>query len=101
MAATLDGEEERVTGLEQYATTAVKADALLAEHARLTKLADGGDDALLGLAARGVADDLALAEIQDMSEDAAGIVQHFRTVLETARATGRRVLPDETSPRPR
>ncbi|MEU0110631.1 hypothetical protein ABZ313_35445 [Streptomyces sp. NPDC006251] len=86
------GIERRVTALEAYTEQVAEADALYAEVRALEQLAAGSDD-LLALLARTAADDLAVAEIEGLTGEAAAVASTFTQALESAKQAAVAVLP--------
>ncbi|WP_438297890.1 hypothetical protein [Streptomyces sp. HUAS TT7] len=93
LAVILEGIEQRVQGLEAYASETAEADARYAELQQLNALSTG-DGAILDLAARAAADQLAIAEIQGLTAEATAVASAFRDALESARSAGVRALPE-------
>ncbi|MFE0775432.1 hypothetical protein [Streptomyces sp. NPDC058861] len=92
LATSLHGIERRVAALEAYASQVAEADAHFAEVREIEQLAADSDE-LLGLLARTVADDLAVAEIDALTDEAAVVASTFGKALESAKQAAAAVLP--------
>ncbi|MFD3959593.1 hypothetical protein ACFWRG_31715 [Micromonospora tulbaghiae] len=92
LATSLYGIERRVMALEAYAAQVAEADARFAEVREIERLAAGGDE-LLGLLARTAADDLAVAEIDALTGEAAVVASTFSKALESAKQAAAVALP--------
>jgi hypothetical protein len=84
LQTTLDGIERRVTALETYAEQTAEADRRYAEFLQIQQISAAGSD-LLELLARSVRDDLAVAEINGLTEQATTVGKAFKTALAEAR----------------
>lgn len=93
LRASLNGIERRVEALEAYAARITEADRLHAELRRIERLEKSGGQ-LLDLLARTVGDDMAVAEIDGLTEQAAAAAEALRAALDGARATARGLLPE-------
>ncbi|WP_221889580.1 hypothetical protein, partial [Streptomyces sp. WAC02707] len=92
LATSLHGIERRVAALEAYASQVAEADARFAEVREIEQLAADSDE-LLGLLARTAADDLAVAEIDALTDEAAVVALTFGKALESAKQAATAVLP--------
>ncbi|MGD1220502.1 hypothetical protein AB9Q10_18970 [Streptomyces krungchingensis] len=92
LATSLHGIERRVAALEAYASLVAEADARYAEVREIERL-DGGSDELLDLLARTAADDLAVAEIDALADEAAVVAATFTKTLESAKQAAAAALP--------
>ncbi|MGI5325156.1 hypothetical protein [Actinomadura nitritigenes] len=84
---------KRVEALERYAARARAADQALLELRALQNLAEG-NDAYRDLLARTVRDDLAIAEIDDLTERARRIEEALHDSVEQARKAGLSLVPE-------
>lgn len=84
LQTTLEGIERRVTALETYAEQTAEADRRYAEFLQIQQISAAGSD-LLELLARSVRDDLAVAEINGLTEQATTVGEAFKTALAEAR----------------
>ncbi|WP_446046398.1 hypothetical protein [Streptomyces olivaceus] len=84
LQTTLDGIERRVTALETYAEQTAEADRRYAEFLQIQQISAIGSD-LLELLARSVRDDLAVAEINGLTDQATTMGEAFKTALAEAR----------------
>lgn len=92
LATSLHGIERRVAALEAYASQVAEADARYAEVREIERL-DAGSDELLDLLARTTVDDLAVAEIEALTDEAAVVTSTFTTALESAKQAAAAALP--------
>lgn len=83
---------KRVEALERYAARTRAADQALLELRALQNLAEGGD-AYRDLLARTVRDDLAIAEIDDLTERARRIEEALHDSVQQARKAGLSLVP--------
>lgn len=83
---------KRVEALERYAARTRAADQALLELRALQNLAEG-NDAYRDLLARTVRDDLAIAEIDDLTERARRIEEALHDSVEQARRAGLSLVP--------
>ncbi|GAA4239354.1 hypothetical protein GCM10022254_59120 [Actinomadura meridiana] len=83
---------ERVEAIERYAEQVKAADQALLQWKTLQRLADN-NDAYGELLARTVRDELAIAEIEGLTEEAAQVEEALRRSVEKARRTGFSLLP--------
>ncbi|MGW3424464.1 hypothetical protein [Streptomyces phaeochromogenes] len=95
LKTSLDGIARRVTALESYADQVTAADDRYKELQQIHQLAEGGGDVLdlLDLLARTVRDDLAVAEIEGMTGEAAAVATTFTSALESAKEAAVIALP--------
>ncbi|MGW2686430.1 hypothetical protein ACWC6I_25150 [Streptomyces sp. NPDC001414] len=84
LQTTLDGIERRVTALETYAEQTAEADQRYAEFLQIQQISAASSD-LLELLARSVRDDLAVAEIDGLTEQATTVGEAFKSALAEAR----------------
>lgn len=84
LQTTLDGIERRVTALETYAEQTAEADRRYAEFLQIQQISAASSD-LLELLARSVRDDLAVAEIDGLTEQATTVGKAFKSALAEAR----------------
>ncbi|MFE1190108.1 hypothetical protein [[Kitasatospora] papulosa] len=84
LRASLDGITRRVEALESYAEQVAQADDRYRELQQIQDLTEGSDD-VLDFVARTVRDDLAVAEIEGMTGEAAAVAGAFTTALESAK----------------
>ncbi|MEU3221197.1 hypothetical protein [Streptomyces sp. NPDC006971] len=96
LRASLDGITRRVEALESYAEQVAQADDRYRELQQIQALTDGSDD-VLDLLARTVRDDLAVAEIEGMTGEAAVVADAFTTALESAKEAAVIALPTRTT----
>ncbi|WP_073780556.1 hypothetical protein [Streptomyces sp. MJM1172] len=89
---SLAGIERRVSALEAYAEQVTEADERYAELRQIQQLADGSND-VLELLARTARDDLAVAEIEGMTGEAAAVSASFTAALESAKEAAVIALP--------
>lgn len=89
---SLAGVERRVTALETYAGQVREADRQYKELRQIQKLSDASSD-ILDLLARTAADDLAMAEIEGLTGEAATFAASFSAALESARGAAVIALP--------
>lgn len=87
-----EGIERRVSALEAYAVQVAEADRQYVELQQIRQLTAGSDD-VLDLLARTARDDLAVAEVEGMTHEAAVVAATFTTALETARQAAVIALP--------
>nr|WP_024127308.1 hypothetical protein [Streptomyces sp. F8]AHE40044.1 Hypothetical protein pFRL5_381 [Streptomyces sp. F8] len=92
LATSLHGIERRVAALEAYASQVAEADARYAEVREIERL-DAGSDELLDLLARTTVDDLAVAEIEALTDEAAVVASTFTRALESAKQAAAAALP--------
>ncbi|RKS79211.1 hypothetical protein BZB76_0660 [Actinomadura pelletieri DSM 43383] len=83
---------ERVEAIERYAEQVRAADRALLQWRTLQRLADN-NDAYGELLARTVRDELAIAEIDGLTEEAKQVEEALRRSVEKARRTGLTLLP--------
>lgn len=96
LQACLDGITQRVVALEGYALRVAETDRQYRELQQVQALAAGGSD-VLELLARTVRDDLAVAEIEGMTGEAAVVAASFATALESAKEAAAVALPARTA----
>ncbi|MEU7046603.1 hypothetical protein AB0A77_36915 [Streptomyces varsoviensis] len=96
LRASLDGITRRVEALESYAEQVAQADDRYRELQQIQALTDGSDD-VLDFLARTVRDDLAVAEIEGMTGEAAAVANAFTTALESAKEAAIIALPTRTT----
>lgn len=96
LATSLQGIERRVAALEAYADQVAEADARYAEVREIERLAAGSDE-LLDLLARTAADDLAVAEIEALTDEAAVVASTFTKALESAKQAAVAALPVQSA----
>lgn len=96
LATSLQGIERRVAALEAYADQVAEADARYAEVREIERLAAGSDE-LLDLLARTAADDLAVAEIEALTDEAAAVASTFTKALESAKQAAVAALPVQSA----
>ncbi|MEU6680872.1 hypothetical protein [Streptomyces sp. NPDC046925] len=87
-----DGLERRVAALEAYACQVVQADAGYEELQQLQLLSDTSPE-LLDLLARTVRDDLAVAELDGLTGEAAVVADTFTKALKAAKQSAVAALP--------
>ncbi|MGW6603144.1 hypothetical protein [Streptomyces sp. NPDC055036] len=92
LRTSLDGIARRVTALETYAAQVTAADDRYRELQQIQHLTEGSSD-VLDLLARTVRDDLAVAEIEGMTGEAAAVAATFTTALESAKEAAVIALP--------
>ncbi|MDX3207716.1 hypothetical protein ABZZ79_22725 [Streptomyces sp. NPDC006458] len=92
LATSLHGIERRVAALEAYAGQVAEADARYAEVREIERLAASSDE-LLDLLARTAADDLAVAEIDRLTDEAAVVASTFTKALESAKQAAAAARP--------
>ncbi|MGW1623083.1 hypothetical protein [Streptomyces sp. NPDC002172] len=92
LRTSLDGIARRVTALESYANQVAAADDRYKELQQIHQLTEGSSD-VLDLLARTVRDDLAVAEIEGMTGEAAAVAATFTTALESAKEAAAIALP--------
>ncbi|MFF7449821.1 MULTISPECIES: hypothetical protein [unclassified Streptomyces] len=92
LATSLHGIERRVAALEAYASQVAEADARYAEVREIERL-DAGSDELLDLLARTTVDDLSVAEIEALTDEAAVVASTFTRALESAKQAAAAALP--------
>ncbi|WP_051852150.1 hypothetical protein [Streptomyces sp. NRRL F-5650] len=92
LATSLHGIERRVEALEAYASQVAEADARYAEVREIERLAAGSDE-LLDLLARTATDDLAVTEIDVLTDEAAAVASTFTKALESAKQAAAAALP--------
>lgn len=97
LATSLHGIERRVAALEAYAEQVAEADARYAEVQEIERLAAGSDE-LLDLLARTTAEDLAVAEIDRLADEAVVVASTFTKALESAKQAAVPVLPVQGAP---
>ncbi|MEV0888854.1 hypothetical protein AB0J03_34265 [Streptomyces microflavus] len=95
LRASLDGIARRVKALEAYAEQVAQADDCYRELQQIQALTDGSGD-VLDFLARTVGDDLAIAEIEGMTGEAAAVADAFTTALESAKEAAVIALPTRT-----
>ncbi|MFB4313653.1 hypothetical protein [Actinomadura sp. 21ATH] len=83
---------ERIEAVERYAEQVKAADQALLQWKTLQRLADS-NDAYGELLARTVRDELAIAEIDGLTDEAARVEEALRRSVEKARRTGLTLLP--------
>lgn len=83
---------ERIEAIERYAEQVKAADRALLQWKTLQRLADN-NDAYGELLARTVRDELAIAEIDGLTDDARQVEEVLRRSVEKARRTGLTLLP--------
>ncbi|MFD8727787.1 hypothetical protein [Streptomyces sp. NPDC059611] len=83
LARALRGIERRVAALEAYAERVAEADARYTE-VRKTERLSAGNDELLDLLALTPADDLAVAEIEALTDDSVAVTSTFTRALASA-----------------
>lgn len=83
---------ERIEAIERYAEQVRAADRALLQWKTLQRLADN-NDAYSELLARTVRDELAIAEIDGLTDEARQLEEALRRSVEKARRTGLRLLP--------
>ncbi|MEV4673316.1 MULTISPECIES: hypothetical protein [Actinomadura] len=83
---------ERIEAIERYAEQVKAADLALLQWKTLQRLADNSD-AYGELLARTVRDELAIAEIDGLTDDAKQVEEALRRSVEKARRTGLSLLP--------
>ncbi|KUN58863.1 hypothetical protein AQJ46_42070 [Streptomyces canus] len=96
LETSLRGIERRVAALEAYAEQVAEADARYAKLREIERLAAGSDE-LLDLLARTAADDLAVAEIEALTDEAAVVASTFTKALESARQAAVAALPVQSA----
>ncbi|MFJ6669446.1 hypothetical protein [Streptomyces sp. NPDC091383] len=96
LQASLDGITRRVVALEGYAAQVAEADRQYRELQQIQALTAGGSD-VLDLLARTARDDLAVAEIEGMTGEAAAVADAFTTALESAKEAAVIALPTRTT----
>ncbi|MFK0142617.1 hypothetical protein [Streptomyces murinus] len=96
LRASLGGITRRVNALESYAEQVAQADDRYRELQQIQALTDGSDD-VLDLLARTARDDLAVAEIEGMTGEAAAVADAFTTALESAQEAAVIALPARTT----
>ncbi|MFJ9967142.1 hypothetical protein [Streptomyces avermitilis] len=92
LATSLHSIERRVAALEAYAGQVAEADARYAEVREIEQLAAGRDE-LLDLLARTTANDLAVAEIDALTDEAAVVASTFTKALESAKQAAAAAIP--------
>ncbi|MFF9458150.1 hypothetical protein [Streptomyces flaveolus] len=92
LATSLHGIARRVAALEAYASTVAEADARYDEVREIERLKAGSDE-LLDLLARTAADDLAVAETDALTGEAAVVASMFTKALESAKQAAAAALP--------
>jgi len=92
LRTSLDGIARRVTALETYAAQVAEADRQYRELQQIQHLTEGSSD-VLDLLARTVRDDLAVAEIEGMTGEAAVVASAFTTTLASAKEAAVIALP--------
>ncbi|MDH6522094.1 hypothetical protein [Streptomyces sp. SAI-090] len=92
LETSLQGIERRVAALEAYAEQVAEADARYAEVREIERLTAGSTE-LLELLARTAADDLAVAEIEGLTDEAAVVASTFTKALESAKQAAVAALP--------
>ncbi|CAM5597852.1 hypothetical protein Sdia_38000 [Streptomyces diastaticus subsp. diastaticus] len=92
LRASLDGVERRVVALEKYADQVVEADRRYEEWKQIEELSEDAD-AVLDLLARTARDDMAVAEIEGLTGQAAAVAESLTTALESARKAAFVALP--------
>ncbi|MEV8098841.1 hypothetical protein [Kitasatospora sp. NPDC085879] len=96
LAASLAGLERRVTVLEDYAEQAVLADRRYVELQQVEQLERSGAG-VLDLLARTAADDLAVAEVEGMTVQAAVLAEAFTTALQQAKDAAVVAMPAKSA----
>ncbi|MDX6738741.1 hypothetical protein [Actinocorallia sp. A-T 12471] len=84
---------ERIEALEAYAARVKAADAALSQWETVQRLAAKGD-AYQDLLARTVRDELAVAEIEGLTEQARAVEEALRASVDKARRAGLALVPD-------
>ncbi|MFJ9777864.1 hypothetical protein ACIRVF_42605 [Kitasatospora sp. NPDC101157] len=92
LAVSMHGIERRVTAIEEYARHVAEVEGRYAEWCRAQQLTHGTQD-VLALLARTAADDLAVAELEGLTAEAALVAQALCASVESARKAGDRALP--------
>ncbi|MFD9819100.1 hypothetical protein [Streptomyces violascens] len=92
LRTSLAGVERRVEALEVYAKQVAEADRQYAEFEQIQHIAAGKDE-VLDLLARTVRDDLAIAEIDGMTGEAAIVAASFAAALDSAKGAAVIALP--------
>ncbi|ESP95642.1 hypothetical protein B591_30613 (plasmid) [Streptomyces sp. GBA 94-10 4N24] len=92
LRASLDGVERRVAALEAYADRVVEADRQWEEWRQIEELSEGAD-AVLDLLARTTRDDMAVAEIEGMADQAAVVAEALTNAVESAKKAAVIALP--------
>ncbi|MFJ6437851.1 hypothetical protein [Streptomyces sp. NPDC091416] len=92
LAASFRGIGRRVVALERYADQVRRADDRFQELQQIQQLTESSTD-VLELLARTVRDDLAVAEIEGMSVQAAAVAAAFTAALESAKEAAAIALP--------
>ena len=95
LTASRDGIERRISALEGYAAQIAEADARYAELQQIQQLTAGSSD-VLDLLARTARDDLAVAEIEGLTGEAAVVADAFTAALESAKLVAVTALPLST-----
>ncbi|MFJ3182404.1 hypothetical protein ACIPJN_29010 [Streptomyces sp. NPDC086796] len=88
LQTALGGIERRVTALETYAEQTAEADRRYAELLQIQQISAAGAE-LLELLARSVRDDLAVAEIDGLTNQATTVADAFKAALAEARESAR------------
>lgn len=86
------GVERRVAALEAYAEQVTEADDRYAQVREIEQLAEEGDE-LLDLLSRTAADDLAVAEIEGLTDEVTAVASTFTKALESAKQLAVVALP--------
>ncbi|MFE1190132.1 tumor necrosis factor receptor family protein [[Kitasatospora] papulosa] len=84
LQTALDGIERRVTALETYAEQTAAADRRYAEFRQIQQISAAGAE-LMDLLARSARDDLAVAEIDGLTDQATTVADAFKAALAEAR----------------
>ncbi|MFD9634963.1 hypothetical protein ACFWX8_30490, partial [Streptomyces violascens] len=92
LKTSLDGIERRVAALEAYADQVAAADDQYRELQQIQQLTNGSDD-VLDLLASTARDDLAVAEIEGMTGQAAAVDATFTAALDAAKEAAVVALP--------
>ncbi|MEV4000289.1 hypothetical protein ACFYPK_31760 [Streptomyces halstedii] len=96
MRTSLNGIARRVGALESYAEQVAQADDRYRELQQIQALTDGSSD-VLDFLARTARDDLAVAEIEGLTGEAAAVAAFFTTALESAKEAAVIALPTRTT----
>ncbi|MFF7644035.1 hypothetical protein [Streptomyces canus] len=96
LETSLQGIERRVAALEAYAEQVAEADARYDEVREIERLAAGSAE-LLDLLACTAADDLAVAEIEGLTDEAAVVASTFTKALESAKQAAVAALPVQSA----
>ncbi|MET9365813.1 hypothetical protein ABZX93_33560 [Streptomyces sp. NPDC006632] len=96
LTTSLDGIGRQVTALETYAAQVAEADRQYRELQQIQKLTAGSNE-VLDLLARTARNDLAVAEIEGMTGEAAVVAATFTAALESAKEAAVIALPTRTT----